>query len=32
MNKENAATGESDIKWTEIEEEGDEQLIENRFF
>ena len=35
MNKANAATGASDIKWTEIEEEekeGDEQLIENRFF
>ena len=33
MNKANA--GGSDIKWTEIEEEekeGDEQLIENRFF
>ena len=35
MNKANAATEGSDIKWTEIEEEekeGDEQLIENRFF
>ena len=35
MNKANAATEGSDIKWTGIEEEekeGDEQLIENRFF